>query len=235
MIANFLVRNPIRSARYFLMMITVFNGLVIYSLSEKSKIRKNNKESKAFLHFIRRTPYFDKSLKRKVIKRRILYSIISILLFSSITICILNVHSSPITWQSNKQLTYMNFAGSTWITENRDIYIQTSGDAGYNLERMEHYIHGVEKGVIRVKKEPLITPTHFGYNDNSSLSQVFNYTITYMITTENGRRAIDAFPNNVKHMATQFTSEDFNKLSSDINVSKLYDNRELEVWFVYDS
>ena len=226
--ANFIVKNPIRSARYFLMMITVFNGLVLYSLSEKNK-----KISESLVDFKKKNPYFQKSLKRKAVKRKILYLTISIVLLSSCMLCILNVYSSPISWQSNKQFTYMNFAGSAWTTENRDLMIQTSSDSGYNLERMEHYINGVIIGKKHIKKEPFSTPTHFGYNYNNSLSQVFNYTYTYMITTENGKQAVNAFPNNIKPMATQYTSEDFKKLNSDINVSKLYDNRELEIWFVY--
>ena len=80
----------------------------------------------------------------------------------------------------------------------------------------------------------LSTRTHFGYdNINYTLSKVFNYTDTYMITTENGRQTVYSLPKNVQSKATQFNSDDFDKLISDIAVSKIYDNIELEVWSIY--
>ena len=127
----------------------------------------------------------------------------------------------------------MNFAGSAWVTEKRDTTIQTLGDAGFNLERMEHYMHGIREGHIRIKKTSIPTPTHFGYEINETLAQVVNYTTTYMVTTENGRQAAFAFPENVRPNARQWNEKDFTKLKADQTVDYIYDNGELEVWEIY--
>jgi len=211
MVAYFIITNPIRSSLYFLMIATIFNGLIIYFILEKSKKQKRR------------------------ICRKIIPALIIFLFFFSSSVCICNVYPSPITWQPNQQFTHMNFAGSVWITEKRDITVQTSQDIGFNTLRMEHYINGINKGDVRMTRmggEPLGIPSNFGYNDNETLFQTFNYTIKYMITTENGRRGVDAFPKNVRQKCIQFTSDDFNKLDSDVAVYKLYENGELECWLV---
>lgn len=207
MFSYFIVFNPIRALNYFLIIVPVFIGLVIYSVFEESKKRKN------------------KFLKKSVI----IPIVVSLLLFSSV-VCIFNVYESPIIWQPNKQTTQMNFVGSTWVIEKRDTTIQTSQDYGFSLWRMEHYINGIQTGDMRMENEPLDIPTHFGYKFNDTLYQVFNYMPIYMITTENGRQAVNAFPENIQPKVHQFTSDDFNKLNSDTTVSKIYENGEFEVW-----
>lgn len=207
---NFIATNPIRTSRYFLMIATVLIGLIIYPLSKKYQKQKR-----------RFTKYFSLSL-------------ITILLFFSSAVCIFNVFPAPVNWQPNSQFTHMNFDGSAWVVKNRDLTIQTSGDCGFNLMRMEHYINGISKGNMRIKNENLLTQTHFGYDmDNTTLLQIFNYSSTYMITTENGRQAVYAFPKNVQQIATQFTIDDFNRLNSDSTTIRVYDNRELECWLIY--
>lgn len=232
-VSNFIVSNPVRSSRYFLMVATIFNGLVVYFILDKKQNMKNNQKPKLLLSIGKCGLYLNKKQRRMFNKKKILLPLLTVLLFFSIVICIYNVYPSAVTWQPNSQFTHMNFAGSSWVVENRDIYIQISGDYGVNVKRMEHYMNGVEMGNIRLKKDSLGTPTHFGYDVNTTLSQVFDYTDTYMLTTENGRRAVDAFPKNLQPRSRQFTSDDFNKLNSDVTVNNIYDNKELETWFVY--
>jgi len=237
-VGNFIVANPIRSMRYFLMITAILNGLVIYLMLEQSKKQKikNNQKPKLLLPVGKYKFNFDKKRKIRFNKRIFLPSLITILLFFSSAICISNVYPSPIIWQPNNQFTHMNFAGSAWITESRDITIQTLQDVGVNLWRMEHYTNGIKMGNIRMKVESLPIPTHFGYDENNNtLLKVFNHTNMYMITTENARQAVNAFPKNIQPKVTQFTPNDLNKLNSDITVSKVYDNREVEVWWIYSN
>jgi hypothetical protein len=128
----------------------------------------------------------------------------------------------------------MGFTGSTWIVENRDVNIQISADIGFNLTRMEHYINGVEKGGARINGEPIYTPTHFGYQNHETAYQAYNNSVTYLVTTENGRQAINAFPENVHHLVHQWTDEDFERLNADQTVNLIYSNQEFEVWEVFE-
>ena len=227
LVGNFIVSNPVRVARYFLFISTIFNGLVIYSFIEKIKCKKNKKSRE----ILRIGKY---RLQRPSLKIKNVYRLVYVFLFFCITICIFNVYPSPITFQPNNQFSYMNFAGSAWMIENRDELVQVSKDCGVNLERMEHFIKGVEEGnIINLHTKNLITPTHFGYDEyNNTLFEVFNLTSTYMVSTENGRQAYGAFPRNIQSRATQFNSHDYNKLNLDVSANVVYDNKELEVYCI---
>lgn len=232
-VSNFIVSNPIRASRYFLMMAMVLNGLVIYFSLDKKQNVKNNQKTKLLFSIGKYGIFLNRKQKKMFNTKKILMPLLTVIMFFSVAVCIYNVYPSDVTWHPNSQFTHMNFAGSSWMVENRDINIQISSDYGASVGRMEHYMNGVEEGNIRLKKNFLGTPTHFGYNINTTLSQVFDYIDTYILTTENGRRAVDAFPKNLQPKAHQFTFDDFNKLNSDMAVSKIYDNIELEIWFVY--
>lgn len=205
-IANFIVSNPVRSIRFFILMSMIFIGLNFFYLIKNSSITLKSKKIS------------NKNFK-KILSIFILFS-----LFASIFLCIFNVYPSPITWQSNDQFTTMNYACSSWMVKNRQKKIQLSQDYGINIERMEHYINGVDKGKSNIQADVMITKSRFGYDSsNRSLIQVYNYTKTYLLTTENGIQAHKAFPNNVKKIATKFPSGSFITLYNDKNVLKIYD------------
>jgi hypothetical protein len=225
-VSNFIVANPIRSLRYFLLIATILNGLFIYSVFYKihNKPSRSNLLKKIVSHT---------SSSRFSRKSRIFIPGIYFLLIITIIISMVSVYPTPIIWQTNGHFTYMNFLGSAWMTENRDITLSISGDIGFNQNRMEHYMNGVMNGNIRMKKECFGIPTHFGYDSNESLSQVFNNTAVYLVTSENGRQAVNAFPLNVRHLVSQWTVKDYEKLYADRSVVQIYSNGELEVWKVY--
>jgi hypothetical protein len=129
----------------------------------------------------------------------------------------------------------MSFTGSTWVVENRNISYYTSQDYGFNLHRTEQYVNGIAEGDKRMKNEPLRTPSHFGYPDNTTLFAVFENRTTYLLTTENGKQGVDAFPQNVKEKVCQFTPDDFSLMNADTTANKLYVNKELECWLVGES
>lgn len=212
MVGYAIVINPIRSSRYFLMMLTIFNGIVIYFIFEEKK-----------------------KLKKKTIKKYCLPILLAFVLLFSCTVCIVNVYPSPTIWASNQQVTNMNFAGSVWISEKRDTTVQVAQCYGSNLWRMEHYMLGIKEGDERFsEKGSLDVATHFGYGENDTLLTVYDYSDTYLITTENSRQGVNAFPLNVQPIARQYTADDYRKLNSDTAVNKIYENGEHECWFVVD-
>jgi hypothetical protein len=211
MLGHFIVIEPVRCLLYLIMIATIVNGFFIYTLLS-GKIR----------------------LRKKILTKKLLYPITVIVLFFTTTVCIFNIYSSPLISETNAHFTYKNLYGSVWFTENRDKNIQISTDVGFNLWRMEHYMNGITKGDINTKKRSINTPSHFGYTSkNNTLSQVFNSTRTYLITTEKGRQAVYAFPENIRQIVHQWTIMDFAKLKNDQAVYLLYTNGEFEVWQIY--
>jgi hypothetical protein len=208
MISNFSVIELIRCLLFFIMMSTIASGLFIFYL-----IEKNNKQD----------------LRKK---KLLFITLIIGLLFFNCTICTFNVYSSPYTYEINRQFTYQGYEGTAWFVKNRELNIQVYSDAGFNFERMEHYMNGVSDGNTRIKKELQGTPTHFGYLQNETVFQTFNYTVTYLVTTQTGRLAVNAFPKNIQPRVRQWTQQDFVKLNQDPTVNKIYLNNEVECWLI---
>jgi hypothetical protein len=205
-----IITNPIRVFFPYIMMSAIFSGIILFSLIEKTS-------------------------KYKKVGKKVFYSslVTTLLLFSSV-LGIFTVYDSPITWSGNKQYTYMNHAGSTWMAKNRRISIQIATDVGSDMGRIEHYVHGVLRGNIRIRNTKQIDlPTHFGYEENNFIAQVFNATATYVLTSEQGKTAVNAFPENVRLKVHQYTYDDFNKLNSDSTINKIYENGELGGWITY--
>jgi len=209
MTGYFLVNDPIRILRYFLMIATVFNGIVLYLI-----FRRN---IAANIHSIRHSIL-------------VVLSII-LILFSSF-VCIGNVYPSPMIWQPNYEFTYMNYAGSEWMVNYRDLNVPIGQDVGSNILRMEYYFYGVEEGNMRMFFPQRGIPAHFGYNSNISLESYYNYNDTYMVITENGKQAFKAFPSSVQEMVHQYSLSDFDLLNRNTIVDKLYENGEVECWLL---
>ena len=209
MTGYFLINDPIRILRYFLMIATVFNGIILYMLFRR-KISWNNS---SFRHVI-----------------MVIASIV-LILFSSM-VCIGNVYPSPMIWQPNYEFTYMNYAGSEWMVDYRVPSAHIAQDVGSNILRMEYYFHGVEAGNKRMLFPQLNIPSHFGYDANISLIEHYDNNDTYLIITENGKNAVDAFPSSVRPIVYQYSSKDFIQLYSDFSIDKLYDNGEVDCWYL---
>jgi len=209
MTGYFLVNDPIRILRYFLMIATVFNGIILYLIFR----RKISLDTSSFRHTA--------------------LSIVSIvlILFSGI-ICIGNVYPSPMIWQPNYEFTYMNYAGSEWMIDYRAPSVHIAQDVGSNILRMEYYFHGVEDGNKRMFFPQLTIPSHFGYDTNISLNEQFDNNETYLIITENGKSTVNAFPSSVRPIVHQYSSNDFVMLYGDYSIDKLYDNGEVHCWYL---
>ena len=209
MTGYFLVNDPIRILRYFLMIATIFNGIVLY------------------LIFKRNIAMDVRSIRHMAL----VFLSIVLILFSSM-VCIGNVFPSPMIWQPNYEFTYMNYAGSDWMVEYRDLDVQIAQDVGSNILRMEYYYYGVDLGNRRMFFPQRGIPSHFGYDSNISLDSFYDNNETYMIITENARQAVNAFPLSVREMVHQYSINDFDRLYRNTMVDKIYENGEVECWFL---
>jgi hypothetical protein len=75
-------------------------------------------------------------------------------------------------------------------------------------------------------------PTHFGYETNKTLYDSFNFTNTYLITTQNGIDAQYAFPNKIRILVRQWNQSDFIKLRNDSTANKIYNNPEFKSYLI---
>ncbi len=117
---------------------------------------------------------------------------------------ILNVYGSPWVVRGNLQVSGMEIAGTRWFSnhQDRDIVIT---QAGTNLRRFEDFNFGVESRPFRrAKVDPEPIPSHFGYDENISIAETFDYEDRYLLTCEAGRVNIMLIPENVRHIAHQY-------------------------------
>lgn len=206
---NFIVTNPIRVARFYLFITMIIIGYHFQKILSKINDIKSHRFNYRILHLI----------------------FISFLLFS-VTICILNVHPSPIISEPGKHYTQMNFKGAEWIVENTNNSYHYAVDSGINVNRIYHFTYGITKGDNKYGKLTVASSqSHFGYNiENNTLIEVMDFNKTYVVNTENGRQGYKAFPENIWPSTTQYLPKDIKHLWSDTTVSNVYDNNEVNVY-----
>lgn len=206
--------NEIRIARLPLVMATILGGLVIYEFIHTDSTQRVN-------------------LDRFKPGGKALAGIITVLILAAGVISIFNVYGSPMTVQSNFQVSLMEIAGTEWFSSHQDRDIVVA-EAGRGLKRFEDFNFGWESRSFKRAKvdlEPI--PSHFGYDENGSISQTFNFEARYLLTREFNRINIMRFPEDVRDMVDQYSEEDFAKLRADPVVAQVYANSEFEVWRVF--
>ncbi len=145
---------------------------------------------------------------------------------------IFSVYRSPRTVMGNWQRTGMEIAGTEWLIRHQDNNIVVAS-LTIQLRRFEDLIYGTESVPTRTKldMEPMLS--HFGYDENKSVAQSYDFTNRYLLTCEADRLYPMIYPQNVRSRAHQYLDEDFARLRADPTVAQLYANGEFEVWRVY--
>jgi len=204
--------EPVRIARFPLLMGTILSGLVVYSLF---------------------AGYSRSPLDIKGSRRLGFTAITGALLIVASVLSVFSVHNSPWVVRENSQVTHMDIAGSAWFSSHRhaDIAIAQSG---VTLFRLDHFNFGVETSAFEVapRRLPLV-PSHFAYDENHSIAEALGFQDTYLLTSERGRMWALVVPEAARHHAHQYTAEDLARLRADAGVVWLYTNGEFEVWKVY--
>jgi len=216
-IGYFVEYEPIRVARFSVLMATILLGLVFYDLIMYTSI-KNNK-------------------KKKTILKQFLIFFITLIIFISTTISIFNVYSSPRTLGFNSQVTEMEITGFAYFYKNQDQ--KTSIVLNFNqsyINSYAAYIYDMNNiNTLNINADSKRLPSHFGYNTNTSIAKTFNFENKYFIITKNDELAYLSFPNNVREKAYQWNKEDFAILESDPSAIRLYTNSEFSLWKVFGS
>lgn len=200
--------DPLRVFRFYLMMVTIFNGIILYRLLQKTQI-----------------------IWGRITRRHLQMGIGVILCFCCI-ISIFNIYASPVIWQPNRQFTKENYLGSEWMVEHRQQGIQISHDIGTDIRRMDHLLNGLNENNLFLECRFLDIPTHFGYHEQDTLWKSYENNETYLISSLNGRQAVHAFPQYIRDKVDQYTQEDYYQLHDDTSAVKLYSNGGVDCWFI---
>lgn len=159
-------------------------------------------------------------------------AIVAILVISTSTLSTYTIYGSPRTIQPNLMTTEKDIVGVEWFALHQDRDILTS-TLGLGLNRIESFLFGDSVGQkFSSKLDPRAIPSHFGYPDNSSLSITFNFEDRYLITGELARVAVYVLPSNIANKALHYSVTDFETLSEDKAVARIYSNGEVDVWRV---
>ena len=158
--------------------------------------------------------------------------LVGVLLVSVSVNSVFTAYPSPYTLHISFQSTQAEIDGMDWYLHNKDTAIHSSG--WYFAPR--RYAAFLLSADEREQREDYLgnathqLPFHLGYDTYPTMGQVYEED-TYVVLTELVRRHyVDVFP---KMAELRLLPSDFAKMEDDPNVDKLYDNGELDVWYVH--
>lgn len=160
----------------------------------------------------------------------ILKPILCLILISLLYLSLFNLFFSPINKQPNLQISQGEFYGMEKFYKIRNDSLNLLEYGIVNFR----YINAIY-GVYSVNKDfnyPLtsLPVDHFGYTNNSSISQSYNDSL-YFILTDKGR---GFYPNIYPEFKTEwrFNDNDFNRLEHDYGISNIYTNGHLYTYII---
>jgi hypothetical protein len=168
-------------------------------------------------------------------------SAISFGLVIVIIISLFTVHPSPIASAPSQHMTFMEKEGLDFFMQYRDgvslvvLYENVVGYHKYEMLYSERY-EGGDDSAKRKSYYLSILPTHYGYRDYTTLSDMLDsegYSEEYYhLSTELNRQKHDAVPEERRELLTKYTHEDMERLKRDPSINLLYSNSEFEAWIL---
>lgn len=160
------------------------------------------------------------------IEARVLSVLIVLLTINGVFI----IHNSDYSQTPNLQVTQMEITGSGWLINHKDVDTKIKS----NHERF-YRIANMIKGVNYSNKYNLNDVTkadggtrilnHFGYDKYNMISSVYKEYEYVLLEKYDETLYFKLYPNNSK-----FNRKDFEKLSIDTSISKIYNNNEFGVY-----
>jgi len=171
-VGYFIEFEPIRVARYAIIVIPVLCGLVFY-------------------HYA--------ATVRSDMRRKLFVGFMLLLIFSASLLAVFSVFYSPRIVKANTQLTDMEMTGVAWYFDRADLDTPLIA-TDLNLARYEMYYYGYGASEYHAPRPQLrdLIPSRFGYGTNQTLVEHFDASATYMITTEMNRQSYLAYPEAVR-------------------------------------
>lgn len=206
--------NPVRVARFPLLMGTVLSGLVVYDFIAGNPQNPN---------------------KGGVSAQRLgLMIAIGLVIMAMVTLGMGSVYRSPRVCGSNHQVTQMDIVGTEWFGRSKSPDTPVIAYSSGLIRRFEDYNFGAESSPIpRARVAPERLPSHFGYDEHNQVAEALGFQDRYMVIFGLDKMWPMFFPENVRPKICQWTEEDFAKLRADSSAAQIYANGEFEVWRVY--
>lgn len=130
---------------------------------------------------------------------------------------------------SNQQVTENEIIGMTWFFDHRNenMLIQEIGLSQFRFHNAIYGRHAPVKNIWYENTRPI---DHFDYTNQTSFGD-YDEDIKYMLVTTLGRITYpELYPNYKKQW--RFTPDDFHMLENDKTVLRIYDNSNLNVYFI---
>jgi len=147
-----------------------------------------------------------------------------------ISLLVFGMFPSPISTQTNHQVTEMELDGSKWLFENRNEQFDTEefGIAQYRVYETHYGTYGTQQNI---RKQGTLPPEHFNYTEHQRYGASYEQD-TYLILTRLGRITYqEKFPDYREHW--RYTPADFDRLERDTSVARVYANGEFDAYFVH--
>lgn len=140
---------------------------------------------------------------------------------------LLALYPSPYTLSTNLQNTHSEVTGVIYVLDHRDVSIPIYEISGV-IGRFSYAFLNPEERVMH--KLPLYfeqqrIPSHFGYNNNLSISTIYTAETDIVLTQIDKRMYIDTFPEMAEY---RFTTTDFDRIKVDPGIHFIYSNGEFE-------
>lgn len=203
-----LMFGPLRLLIYLDIFSTLFVGLLYYYALEKIKMVK----------------------KRHV---RLLSIFIIILLLTLVNFSgILKLYPSPYILKTNPYTPEADIQGTSWLFEKQNLDVGISGISlpkyklsFWLLDSEERSIHKIP----RIVPAELKVPYHFGYENNTSLSDSYKDDVYLILTEQDKHIYTDVYP---EMASIRWELSDFNKIDYDKNVYSLYDSGGIDIYYI---
>lgn len=175
--------------------------------------------SLVFSVLLTHSTFVDTSIKKS---RKFFTSIIiCIILISLVFLSVSTFFYSPNQLTPNLQVTNMEWVGTKWFFNHRNEQISID-QLGIPLITFSDAIYGIGKNTYNVPNSGTIPLDHFGYNNHSTLAEIYKDN-KYLIITQLGRISYPGLYPDYKDY-WRFNQNDFNRLSNDSTVIKMYSN-----------
>lgn len=201
--------GPLRILLYVIVICTIFTGFIEYKIIERIRHVNGIYLNKLYLGLI---------------------VIFCVGIFLS---GILKLYPSPYILGTSWQTTKTEVKGMDWFFNNRDLQIEMSGISiapGRFADLLLTPEEKINQGTyLKYLSEERIVPYHFGYNNHSSLSELYEKDTYLLITEKNKSYYLDVVPEMAKD---RWYPSDFERLEIDWGVNKLYMNGEFDIWCV---
>ena len=140
------------------------------------------------------------------------------------------IYPSPLTLRANPAAGYAQVAGQDWVLKQGSPSVKTVGLGAAFLYRFASALWGgSQKTDYPHEDRDEHVPDHFNYSHCETLCESFEGD-RYMRSRE---KFIELLYTELYPQIGRFTKYDFAKLERDSSVDKLYNNGDVQVWYVH--